>query len=300
MQQGFLSQSGMVSIFADFPYSPDMVSEIKVASSSYAPEYGGSTSAQIVAVTKSGTDEFHGAVFEYFRHHSLNATPWGVEEKPENEQHNFGANFGGPLKIPGLWSDSVKTYFYVDVEGFRQEGSLTRPTISIPSLKQRNGDFTDWVDAPGNLIPSTTPPPPACFPTAPSSATSSWVAMAARPTSSARPVRPRGPGVAAVPPGSHERGSSQQLHGRSDTEHPSRRQQLLLRTLRHGTSAWQTTCLSPSGTSAPRRDSTPFCPGAGLGGFHEPAERVGQPAQLGPHLQPQPPEPRILWIPEPQ
>jgi hypothetical protein len=153
MQQGFLSQSGMVSILVDFPFSPDMVSEIKVVSSSYAAEYGGTTSGQIVAVTKSGTDEFHGAVFDYFRHDSLNATPWGQSEKPENEQHNFGANIGGPLKLPGLWADSVKTYFYVDVEGFREEGGLNRPTISIPSLEQRSGDFTDWVDASGNLIP---------------------------------------------------------------------------------------------------------------------------------------------------
>jgi hypothetical protein len=153
MQQGFMSQSGMVSLFADFPYSPDMVSEIKVVGSSYAPEYGSSTSGQIVAVTKSGTDSFHGAAFEYFRHDSLNARPWGLEGKPENEQHNYGANVGGPLRLPGLWSDAVKTYFYVDVEGFRQEGALNRLTVSIPSLKQRNGDFTDWVDASGNLIP---------------------------------------------------------------------------------------------------------------------------------------------------
>ena len=100
MQQGYLSQSGMVSILFDFPYSPDMVSEIKVVGSSYAPEYGGSTSGQIVAVTKSGTDRLHGAAFEYFRHHSLNARPWGLEEKPDNEQHNFGANIGGPLRPP--------------------------------------------------------------------------------------------------------------------------------------------------------------------------------------------------------
>ena len=153
MQQGFMSQSGMVSILTDFPYSPDMVSEIKVVSSSYAPEYGASTSGQIVAVTRSGTDRFHGAVFEYFRHDSLNATPWGVDEKPENTQHNFGANIGGPMKVPGLWSDSVKTYFYVDVEGFREEGAVNRLTVSIPSLRQRSGDFTDWVDASGNLIP---------------------------------------------------------------------------------------------------------------------------------------------------
>ena len=153
MQQGFMSQSGMVSIFQDFPYSPDMVSEIKVVSSSYDAQYGSTTGGQIVAVTKSGQEKFHGALFEYFQNDSLNANQWGATEKSPLTKHNFGGNIGGPMKIPGLWSNSVKTYFYVDVEGYRQEGGSNRPTLSIPSMKQRNGDFSDWRDASGNLIP---------------------------------------------------------------------------------------------------------------------------------------------------
>jgi len=153
MQQGFMSQSGMVSIFQDFPFSPDMVSEIKVVSSSYEPQYGATTSSNIVAVTKSGQDRFHGAVFEYHRQDSLNANQWGATERSPFEKDNFGANIGGPVKIRGLWSSSVKTYFYVDVEGYRQIGGATRPTLSIPSLEERVGDFSDWRDASGNLIP---------------------------------------------------------------------------------------------------------------------------------------------------
>ncbi|PYQ38916.1 MAG: hypothetical protein DMF77_22990 [Acidobacteria bacterium] len=63
MQQGHMSQGGMISLFQDFPFSPDMVSEVKVLTSSYEPQYGGSTSGQIMATTKSGTDAFHGALF---------------------------------------------------------------------------------------------------------------------------------------------------------------------------------------------------------------------------------------------
>jgi len=153
MQQGYLSQSGMVSIYQDFPYSPDMVSEVKVVTSSYAPEYGSTTSGQITAITKSGTDKFHGAVFEYLQNDALNANQWGASEKSPLKKHNFGANVGGPMKVPGLWSNSVKTYFYVNVEGYRQEGGANRPTLSIPSLKERAGDFSDWRDTDGNLIP---------------------------------------------------------------------------------------------------------------------------------------------------
>jgi hypothetical protein len=153
MQQGFMSQSGMISIFQDFPFSPDMVSEIKVVTSSYEPQYGSSTSGQIVATTKSGTDRFHGSAFDYQQRDGLNARQWGAKNKSPLRKNNFGANIGGPVKVPGLWSDSVKTYFYVNFEGFRQRGGVNRPTLSIPSIKERNGDFSDWRDASGNLIP---------------------------------------------------------------------------------------------------------------------------------------------------
>jgi hypothetical protein len=65
MQEGFMSQGGMVAIFQDFPMSPEMVSEVKVLSSNYAPEYGSSTGGQIMAVTKSGGSTFHGSAFEF-------------------------------------------------------------------------------------------------------------------------------------------------------------------------------------------------------------------------------------------
>jgi hypothetical protein len=153
MQQGFMSQGGMVSIFQDFPMSPDMVSEVKVLTSNYAPEYGASLSGQIMAVTKSGGSDFHGAVFEYHRNDALNATQWGASEKNELRKNNYGANLGGPAKLPYLWSDRAKSYFYFNYEGYRQVGGSNQPTLSIPSLAERNGDFRDWRDSNGNLIP---------------------------------------------------------------------------------------------------------------------------------------------------
>ena len=55
--------------------------------------------------------------------------------------------------MPFLNRGNMKTFFYYLNERFRIRGGVFRPTISIPSLKQRQGDFTDWVDASGNLIP---------------------------------------------------------------------------------------------------------------------------------------------------
>jgi len=153
MQQGFMSQGGMISISQDFPMSPDMVSEVKVLTSNYAPEYGSSTGGQIMAVTKSGGSDFHGSVFEFHRDATLKARQWGADDKAPFNRNNYGVNIGGPAAIPGLTTDRWKSYFYFDYEGYRQVGGSNQATLSIPSLQERNGDFRDWRDASGNLIP---------------------------------------------------------------------------------------------------------------------------------------------------
>jgi hypothetical protein len=154
MQQGFMSQGGMISIFQDFPMSPDMVSEVKVLTSNYAPEHGSTTGGQIMAVTKSGGSSFRGAVFEYHRSDALKARQWGTSgDKPEFNRNNYGVGIGGPAKVPGLWQDRWKSYFYFVHEGYRQTGGSNQPLLSIPSLAHRNGDFRDWRDSAGNLIP---------------------------------------------------------------------------------------------------------------------------------------------------
>ena len=107
MQQGFMSQGGMVSIFQDFPMSPDMVSEVKVLTSNYAPEYGSSTSGQIMAVTRSGGSAFHGAGFIYHRDDSLKGTQWGADieagVQPEQlrRQHRRPGQAAGPVERQG-------------------------------------------------------------------------------------------------------------------------------------------------------------------------------------------------------
>jgi len=159
MQEGFMSQSGMVSIHQDFQMSPDMVQEVKVLTSSYDAQYGSSTSGQITMVSKGGTSEYHGAAFEYARNAALNSKQWGATKASHDNEHNFGANVGGPIKIPFLYHGTSKhhSFFYFNWESYHQAGGSNSPTLSIPSLKERAGDFTDWVDKTGGLIPIYVP-----------------------------------------------------------------------------------------------------------------------------------------------
>ena len=152
MQQGTMAQTGMISYW-DFRMTPDMISEFKVLTANYEPQYGATTSANIMVTTKSGTNEFHGAAYEYLRNTKLNARQFGADTRPVDKEHDFGAAIGGPVKLPLVWNNWMKNYFYSNIEKFYIRGGVSRPTITIPSLKQRAGDFTDWRDGEGNLIP---------------------------------------------------------------------------------------------------------------------------------------------------
>ena len=136
MQQGFMSQGGMVSIFQDFPMSPDMVSEVKVLTSNYAPEYGSSTSGQIMAVTKSGGSSFHGAGFEFHRDDALKATQWGairearVQAQQLRRQHRRPGQGAGHLVRQRSRATSIST-----TRAIGRRAARTSPTLSIPSLE---------------------------------------------------------------------------------------------------------------------------------------------------------------------
>src|SRR5882757_1468819 len=144
--EGYMNQSGMVSLETDFGMSPDITSEVHVLTANYDAQYGNSTSGQLIIATRSGGDQFHGAVYEYLRNDALNARQWGTptaSRKLADKENDFGANLGGPILVPGVHGPTsfLKGYFYFNWEGFKEAGGATSATLSIPSLAARNGNF---------------------------------------------------------------------------------------------------------------------------------------------------------------
>ena len=136
---------GLTGAVNDFPQSPDVISEFQVLTSNYDAQYGSAGGVTIENV-KSGTSSYHGTAFEFHRDTALNAAQWGIpaSDKAQDIENDFGGNFGGPLKLP-FWKDqNHRTFFFANFEAFRIRGALTRPTLSIPSLAERQGDFSDW------------------------------------------------------------------------------------------------------------------------------------------------------------
>jgi hypothetical protein len=153
---GALGQSGILLQVTGHPWSPEAISEISILTSNYEPQYGATTSSVTTAVTKSGTNEFHGSLYEFHRNTVLNARQYSKDPgtRPKDIENEFGGTVSGPIRIPWLaWSGQRKTFGFFNYTGFTLRGGVTAPTVSIPSLKERAGDFTDWKDAMGNLIP---------------------------------------------------------------------------------------------------------------------------------------------------
>ncbi len=127
--------------------SVDALQEFKVQTSTYAPEFGRTPGAQVSIVTRSGTNKFHGTLFEYFRNDVLDASDWfansGGLPKPKERQNDFGGVLGGPLYLPrfgegGPAFDRGKnnTFFFFSYEGLR----LLQPQIAttlVPSVSAR-------------------------------------------------------------------------------------------------------------------------------------------------------------------
>jgi hypothetical protein len=138
--------------------SPDAVQEFKVQTNTYSAEFGRSGGAVINASYRSGTNQFHGNLWEYHRNTVLNAVGFfkpagGV--KPPLIRNQFGFTFGGPVI-------KDRTFFFIDYEGFRQV-SKTLVFSTLPTLAQRNGvlavavrnPFTGTVINAGEQIPMT-------------------------------------------------------------------------------------------------------------------------------------------------
>jgi hypothetical protein len=113
--------------------SVDALQEMKVQTSLYSAEYGRTAGGVINFVTKSGTNQFHGSVFEFLRNEKLDARNFFAAVKPAYKQNQFGGSMGGPVV-------KNKLFFFGDYEGFRMHQGQTY-TASVPTAAERAGNF---------------------------------------------------------------------------------------------------------------------------------------------------------------
>ena len=151
--------------FANLPAvqpSPDSIEEFRVLSNTFDAEYGRNSGSVINVVTKSGTDNFHGSAYEFFRNDVLNAHGFTLNPTPKApfKQNQFGGTFGGPIK-------KDKTFFFASYEGRRIVQGILSQQVPVPTTSELSGMFAG---APGSQFvfqhPVATPRNPPITPAA--------------------------------------------------------------------------------------------------------------------------------------
>jgi Carboxypeptidase regulatory-like domain/TonB dependent receptor-like, beta-barrel/TonB-dependent Receptor Plug Domain len=127
--------------------SVDAMQEFKIQTSTFAPEFGRTPGAQVSIVTRSGTNDFRGTLFDYFRNDALDANDWFANSRglPKSalRQNDFGGVLGGPLYLPrfggggpSFYSGKNRTFFFFSYEGLRLRLPQTQVTL-VPSVASR-------------------------------------------------------------------------------------------------------------------------------------------------------------------
>src|SRR6266852_9929810 len=115
--------------------TPDSIAEFRVLSNTFDAEYGRNSGAVINVVTKSGTNNWHGSVYEFLRNQSLNAKGDLDLRRADDKQNQFGGTLGGPIK-------KDRTFFFASYEGRRVVHGISSDPVIVPTAAERTGDFS--------------------------------------------------------------------------------------------------------------------------------------------------------------
>ena len=134
--------------------SVDAIQEVSVQTSNYAAEYGQVGGGLINYTMKSGTNQFHGTAYDFFVNEFLNAglpfTDEGTQNPAKEGQHirnavrrnDWGATVGGPIRIPKVYNGQNKSFFFFNLEQFRENRTTSNSNQTVPTQAYRNGDYS--------------------------------------------------------------------------------------------------------------------------------------------------------------
>jgi hypothetical protein len=141
----------------------DSIQEWTVQTSNYSAEFGQAGSAVMNVTMKSGTNSYHGSLYNYYQNEFMNAgQPFtnngnGHLVRPQNRQDDYGFTLGGPIRIPKVYNGRDKTFFFFSWEQFLRNQNFLPGAFSVPTAAYRTGDFSAAIAAAGNKALGTDP-----------------------------------------------------------------------------------------------------------------------------------------------
>jgi hypothetical protein len=142
--------------------SVDALQEFRVEGSTYSAEYGRNPGGQFALLTRSGTNDWHSAVFNYFRNDVLDANDWFNDNtvppttKPPERQNDFGGTLGGPIRIPYRYNGMNRSFFFFSYEGLRLAQPAAATINAVPDIALRQS-VTGPMQQVLNAFPLPTP-----------------------------------------------------------------------------------------------------------------------------------------------
>jgi hypothetical protein len=174
-----------------FSPSPEAIEEVKVLTGSYSAEYGTNSGAQLIMIMRAGTNDYHGAAYEFLRNNKFDAEDYfqnyflapgaARSPKPDLRQNQFGFVLGGPVWIPKLYKGTNRTFFMFNFEGRRRRLPGAISSSLVPSDAMRGGDFGQLLNrrsASGAALPAVTIVDPTSDPNAPTAFTNNLIPTA--------------------------------------------------------------------------------------------------------------------------
>ena len=151
------------SEFDETAPSVDALQEFTVETSTIPAQYSRTAGGIVTFITKSGTNQYHGVLYDIFRNQDLDANTWFNNgfiaqngntaaaryqyQTPLDRKNDYGATLGGPISIPKLYNGKNRSFFFFSFEQYRQSTSGTS-TSTLPTAAQRGGDFSALLGAP--------------------------------------------------------------------------------------------------------------------------------------------------------
>jgi hypothetical protein len=147
------------NIAAPFP-NPDAIQEVTVQTSTYDAQYGRSVGGILSAVTRSGTNKFHGLIFEYIRNYDANASNY-FSGRDTIRRNQFGGTIGGPIKLGKFYDGADRSFFFFSYQGTRIRSATPGFAAVEPNAAMEQGNFSAFLQPNGTgaihnpLVPGT-------------------------------------------------------------------------------------------------------------------------------------------------
>ncbi len=129
--------------------NPDTIAEFRILTNNYSAEYGRSNGGIVTVITKSGTNQIHGTLYDYLRNKDLNAnnffnqsTPGSYSPRPTLIRNQFGVTMGGPLSIPKLIHGKDRFFWFMGYQGQRQNSTTVGSQVGTFTPAELTGDFS--------------------------------------------------------------------------------------------------------------------------------------------------------------